>query len=283
MNNITNNQNLKQLLGSVAATACITSIITQPAQAFSFQTNFDAALTGAQAAKGDILLQSVEFEGRTFDGITIDNFALVNQANIVSNDLWTRGNAGAASADLGDLATVGLKQEDVDNQGVVAALGNMYLSSIIDTEDKGNFAIDLRFEQAVDNLFFWERGMNSKLDVQALDADGNVIGNLLNLDSNNWNYAGYKLNTKEIKRAQKVGSLGVSLNDLGVVDPITGIRVISRGRKYNGPDWKVIGSAASGNQVQPVPEPGTVISLALLGIPLIASRRQRNASDASHI
>ncbi|NEP01398.1 MAG: PEP-CTERM sorting domain-containing protein [Symploca sp. SIO2E9] len=279
MNNITNNQNFKKLLGSTAVTACLASVMTQPAQAFSFQTNFNAALTGTQAAKGDILLQSVEFEGITFEGTTIDNFALVNQANIIHNDLWTRGNTGAASADLGDLATVGLKQEAINNQDVVAALGNKYLSSIIDTEDKGSFVIDLWFEQAVDNLFFWERGMNSKLDIQALDADGNLIGNLLNLDSNHWDYAGYQLDTQEIGRAQDVGSLGVSLDDLGIVDSITGIRVISRGRKYKGPDWKVIGSAASGNQVQSVPEPGAVTGLALLGVSVIASRRQRNASD----
>lgn len=274
MNHITNNQNLKKLLASAAATACVASVMAQPAQAFSFQTNFDAALTGTQAAKGNILLESVEFKGITVDGITINNFALVNQANIVSNDLWTRDNTGAASTDLGDLATVGLKREAINNQDAVAALGNRYLSSIIDTEDQGNFAIDLSFEQAVDNFFFWERGMNSKLDVQALDADGNLIGNLLNLNSNNWDYAGYKLDTREISRAQKVGSLGVSLNDLGVLDPITGIRVISRGREYKGPDWKVIGSAASGNQAQSVPEPGFIASLAFFGLTLIASRRQ---------
>jgi hypothetical protein len=242
--------------------------VSAPAQAFNFTTNYElnSSLSGNNRWRGDILLESVEF-GNT----TITDFAVVSGANIVFNDLWTGGNTGAASADLGDLATVGLSQEAVDNNGVVAALGNLYLSSIIDTEDSGKFTIDLSFNKAVDNLFFWERGKNSQLDIQALDAGGNLIGNLFSLgNSSTWQNAGYSLDTREISGAQEVGSKGVTLADLGVAGPISRLRVTSQ-RSFNGPDWKVVGSAVS------VPEPATLAGLGLVAGSLAASRRRKVA------
>lgn len=234
------------------------TLIAAPAQAFSFTTNF----TGNDP-KGNIFLDSVALA----DGTVISNFSLVSAANIISNDLWTGGNTGAASADLGDRATVGLKQEAVTNAGVVAALGNLNLNSIIDTEDTGSFVMDVAFSKAVDMLFFWERGMNSRLDIQALDTKGNLIGNLLNLDSRTWQYAGFGIDTREISGTQRVASRGVSLTDLGVSGPISGLRVTSRS-SYNGPDWKVVGSAAS------VPEPTAIAGLGLVAGVLAASRRK---------
>ncbi|WP_044170222.1 exosortase-dependent surface protein XDP2 [Kamptonema formosum] len=240
--------------------------VSSSAQAFDFKTNYQAALPNPDTWKGDILLQSVEI-GNT----AITDFAVVSGANIVWNDLWTGGDTGAASADRGDLATVGLSQEKLDNNGVVAALGNLYLSSIIDTEDSGKSTIDLSFNKAVDKLFFWERGKNSQLDIQALDAGGNLIGNLFSLgNSSSWQNAGYKLDTLEINGAQDVGSKGVTLADLGVSGPISGLRVITKS-SYQGPDWKVVGSAAS------VPEPATLAGLGLVAGSLAASRRRKVA------
>jgi hypothetical protein len=236
-----------------------------PAQAFSFTTNFSG-----NNPKRNILLDSVKLT----DGSVINNFALVNRANIISNDLWTGGNTGAASADMGDQATIGTKQERLDNNGAVAALGNLNLNSIIDTEDSGRSVIDVFFSSAVDNLFFWERGMNSKLDIQALDAKGRVIGNLLTSYSGKWQYAGYGIDTKEISETQRVGSLGISLADLGVANPIFGVRVASRGAAYNGPDWKVAGSATS------VPEPATLAGLGLVAGAIATSRRRRASNPA---
>lgn len=253
------------LVGLVAGSLAFTN----SAAAFNFTTNFttNPSLTGNQRWQGDIYLDSVQY------GSTIVNqFALVNRVNILSNDLWTGGNTGAASADKGDLATVGLSQERLTADGAVAALGNRYLSSIIDTEDSGSFAMNLFFDKAVDNLYFFERGRNSKLDVQALDASGNLIGNLLALDSGknapDWQDAGYQLNTLEIGEFQTVGSRGVSVADLGVTGPISGIRVFSRGSAYQGPDFKVVGSVAS------VPEPGTIVGLGVVTAGFMASRRR---------
>lgn len=230
------------------------------ANAFSFTTNF----TGNNP-KEDIWLDSVTIGDRV-----ISNFALVNSANIVYNDPYTGGNTGAASAERGDKAS-GINVEDPTNGDVVQALGNLNLNNIIDGEDKGKFIIDVTFNGLVDNLLFWERGQNSKLGVQALDAFGNLVGNFLLLDSKTWNYAGFSIDTTEISSAQKVGSLGVSLTDLGVSGPIQSIRLTSE-KSYNGPDFKVVGTAAA------VPEPTTVLGLGLVaGLGFVSRRRRERA------
>ncbi|MBE9177000.1 PEP-CTERM sorting domain-containing protein [Oculatella sp. LEGE 06141] len=232
-----------------------------PAQAFSFTTNFEGS-----SPKGDIFLKSVTLT----DGTVVNNFSLVNAAKIVSNDLWTGGNSGAASADMGDNATVGISKENPTDSDIATALGNLNLNSIIDTEDSGKSIINVFFERAVDTLFFWERGQNSHMDVQAIDKNGNLVGNLLNLYSSNWNYAGYSIDTKEISGAQKVGSLGITLADLGLSDSIAGLQITSK-KTYNGPDWKVVGSASASASV---PEPATLAGLGVVAGLIATSRRK---------
>ena len=259
---------LRQFALSVGLIAGGAIALSAPAaQAFSFQTNYTSTLSGPNASKGDILLDSVTLE----DGKTISDFTLVNSASIVSNDIYTGGNSGAASADIGDLATTGLRQEALTNEGAKAVMNNLNLNNIIDTEDKGNFILDLQFEQAVDNIFLWERGMNSRLDIQALDANGNEIGNLMNLaSSKTWDDAGFDINTAEIGRAQNVGSIGVSLMDLGIEDGyISALRVTSKGKAYNGPDFKVLGSVAE------VPEPSALLGLGAVVAGMLASKRKK--------
>lgn len=261
-------------LTNLVSALTLTSLWAASAQAFSFKTNYNAALTGEDIWKGDIKLESVEFGGKTYK-----NFGLVNQVNILENDVWTKGNEGAASADYGDLATVGLKKEHLAvgvSEAAKTALGNLYLSSIIDTEDSGSFKMDLLFDKAVDNILVWERGQNSNLKIQALNAKGQLIGNELLLGrskaSNNslWTDAGYRLNTREISDAQAVSSLGLSLADLGIQSgSIHGLRVISESN-YNGPDWKVIGTS--------VPEPTTLAGLGVVVTSLLVGRRKSKAS-----
>ncbi|MCT7969046.1 PEP-CTERM sorting domain-containing protein [Laspinema sp. D1] len=236
------------------------------AQAFSFTTNFTEDLIDPDAAKGNIWLNSVEF-----GGTTVSNFSFVDRVNIIENDLWIRGNSGAASADRGDLA-VGLVQELLTDAGALTALGNNNLNNIIDGEDRGAFEMNVWFDKAVDNLFFWERGLNSAMTIQAIDKSGNMIGNLLTIDSRTWDYAEFDLNTMEIGGTQRVGSLGVSLADLGLSSAIAGIQVSAdRTSFFNGPDWKVVGSAAS------VPEPGTVMGLGAIASGMLVSSRRKKA------
>lgn len=250
------------------------ALISFPAHAFSFQTNYTASLSGSNASKGDIFLNSVTLTG----GQVVSNFSLINAVNIVQNDLYTGGNTGAASADIGDLATTGIKQERLTNEGAKAVLNNLNLNNIIDTEDTGKFTLDLHFEKAVDNIFLWERGMNSKLNIQALDASGNAIGNLLKLaNSSTWNYAGFSLDTQEISGAQKVGSIGLSLADFGLTGGSIGsVRVMSE-KSYNGPDFKLVGSAAAEAKV---PEPSTLIGLGAVAVGALVTRRRQQSQNA---
>lgn len=266
-----NIRNLATSVGVVAGSAIALS--SAPAQAFSFQTNYTSALTGDNAAKGNIMLDSVTLGS----GKMISNFTLVNAANILSNDIYTGGNSGAASADIGDLATTGVRLEDATNEAIQAVFNNQNLNNIIDTEDKGTFILDLNFEQAVDNIFIWERGMNSQLDIQALDASGNVIGNQVQLsNSRNWDYAGFDIDTKEIGSAQRVGSIGVSLADLGLTEGsyVNALRVSSNGKDYNGPDFKVMGSVAE------VPEPSALLGLGAVVAGAFATRRRKQSEVA---
>lgn len=265
--------NIRKLAASVGIVASSAiALSAAPAHAFSFQTNYTETLTGDLASKGDIFLNSVTLG----DGSVLNDFTMVTSANILSNDIYTGGNSGAASADIGDLASTGLRQEGLTNEGAKTVLNNLNLNNIIDTEDKGSFILDLNFDQAVDNIFIWERGMNSRLDVQALDASGNLIGNMLNLSSSSqWDYAGFDIDTAEIGRAQKVGSIGVSLADLGLsTQYVSALRVSSEGKAYNGPDFKVMGSVAD---VQEVPEPSSLLGLGAVVAGIAATRRRKQA------
>lgn len=250
------------LLGSLA-------VLGQgPAHAFNFTTNYTRALSGSDMHKGDIILNSVELE----DGTTLSDFTLVTDVLIRHNDEYVDGDTGAASADIGDLATTGIKSEDASASDIVAVLNNQNLNNIVDTEEKGKFEFDLFFENVVDNIFLWERGMNSKLDVQALDKQGNVVGNLLELGSSAfWQNAGYRIDTQEITGSQAVSSIGIGLGDLGVDGPIHGLRVTS-GNWYGGPDWKLMGSVAD------VPEPSMLLGFGMVVSGVLLRRRQQDSA-----
>ena len=266
---------LRELAASVSlAAAGVIALSASPAQAFSFATDFTRALSGSDAAKGDVFLNSVILES----GEVISDFTLMNSVRIQSNDAITGGNAGGASADIGDLATIGVSQEELTDAGAAAVLNNLNLNNIIDTEDSGSFVMDLLFAQATDKFLLFERGMNSRLNVQALDADGNTIGNLLELaNSKNWDYAGFDIDTKEIRNAQKVGSIGISLMDLGVdASTVNALRVSSLGSAFNGPDFKLF----SFRSTKRVPEPSMLLGMGVAVVGLLSAGRRRQAKSA---
>lgn len=238
------------------------------AEAFTFTTNFTTSLTGANAPRGDIWLNSVFYDGQTFD-----QFSLVTGANIVDNDLWTGGNSGAASADRGVRTTTGVSAENPTAANVVTNLGNLNLGNIVDGEDQGSYTLDLKFDQAARDVLVWERGMNSRMTLQALDQNNNLIGNQI-ITADLWQYAGFNLGTQEIgSTVQQVGSWGISAADFGLSNGrIYGVRVIADGTIDNGPDFKVVGTKA-------VPEPSLVFGFGALALMGAASRR-RHSNEA---
>lgn len=229
--------------------------VSNSAQAAGFTSN----VSQNTDPTADIFLQSITQNDQTFS-----NFSYVTGVNSFENTEYTGGNSGAASTDYGDNATAPEDRlEDTNSDNIAAFLGNNNLNNIIDGEGR-DFSMDLRFNTLIkkdnsglDNLFFWERGMNSDLTIQAINQEGELIGNVIRLNrkskkGSSQENAGFKINTQEIRGAQKVGSWGVSLDDLGV-NNLRGVR-ISADSSHKGPDFKVIAR-------RKVPEPTTLIGL----------------------
>ncbi|MBD2502558.1 exosortase-dependent surface protein XDP2 [Anabaena azotica] len=251
--------------------------VSHSAQAASFTTNFTP---NPADPKKDIFLESI-----TQNGVRLTNFNYVNGANIVRNKGITNRSFGAASTDRGDEATNpdGLSPKEnlvagnaADGKAVATYLGNNNLNNIIDTEDDGFFTLDLTFTDQIvansngtDSLFFWERGGNADLVVQALDNSGNLIGRSFRITRNRWTSAGFSIDTTETTGAQPVGSYGVSFADLGLNSSsvISGIRLISESN-YRGPDFKVIAASAA------VSEPATILGLGSIAALALVRRRQ---------
>ncbi len=246
------------------------------AQAASFDSNVNQKTD----AKADILLQSITQNGTTFNDFTYvsEVKTLVNTAR--TNDI----NSGAASTDRGDNASSPVTaSEDPDRNELAKFLGNNNLNNIVDTENDGFFTMDLVFKNAIsanpqgtDSLFFWERGMNSDLKIQAFDQAGKLIGNSLKLLREDQTSAGFKIDTTEIDNAQNVGNWGINLQQLGV-SSLSGIRVITEGAAFNGPDFKVIARTGVSKSV---PEPGMLLGLGTLAGAAFLRRRKSNQNSA---
>ncbi|PAX53184.1 exosortase-dependent surface protein XDP2 [Brunnivagina elsteri] len=268
---------LTNLIASISLVIGSVVVASNSAQAASFTSNVNQKTD----AKADILLQSITQNGTTFKDFTYvsEVKALINTARTATN-----ANSGAASTDRGDNATSPVSaSEDPNRDDLEKFLGNNNLNNIVDTEDSGTFKMDLIFKNAIfgnsqgtDSLFFWERGMNSDLLIQGFDQTGKLIGNSLKLLRGEQSSAGFKIDTTEIGSAQDVGNWGVSLQQLGVTS-LSGIRVISEGKAFNGPDFKLI---ARTGESKSVPEPGMVLSVGALAGVAFLRRRQSNQSSA---
>lgn len=257
-----------QLALAAGTALALTAIGASRAEAFTFTTNYtiDGSLTGDDVWRGDLWLKSVAYGGETFN-----QFSLVDWADIVHNDQWTGGNTGAASADTGKFSTTGVIVEDPDDADIVTNLGNLNLSNIVDGEDKGSYTLDLMFDRAARDVLVWERGMNSDLTLQALGKNGSLLGNYFTITRDLWQDAGFRLGTTEIgNNIQNVGSWGISAADFGLGSSlIYGVRVIADGSIDNGPDFKLVGTAA-------VPEPSLIFGFGALALMGLASRRRGN-------
>jgi hypothetical protein len=265
-----------------------------PAQAapglFQFDTTISYPNTGAgsnvncfSTTQCDIALQSVKAldTGKTW---SVDQLLKVTDVALLENS--NDQKIGGVSADRGRLAN-GLVQESLkvettvqkalfntsaDENTIVAALGQskpvFNLNNILDTEDNGQFKMDLLFDkrQSFDSVLLWERGLNSKLRVQAITQ---VAGNQATsfgetVTVSTWRDAGYQVETTEISGAQRVGSQGIHFGS-----SILGVRLFADS-SFNGPDFKIAAVRTK------IPEPGMLVGLgAMAGA--MALRRMRRA------
>lgn len=260
----------KLAVAASVATGAILSL-TGNANAQTFGFAFETEYLLNDAPTGDILLDSVKIG----DDI-IHDFSFVSGVSIVENDPFLGGNSGAASADIGDTATTGVAVEDATENDILTNLSSNNLNNIIDTEDDGNFVIDLTFDTVFDNLLIWERGKNSDLGIQAVDAEGNLIGERRVITRDMWFDTGYAIDTTEIADAQQVGALGINVfEDLGIEDgSVQTIRFFSES-EFNGPDWKFVATDAT----RSVPEPAFILGLSLVGS-IFATQKRNRATQA---
>lgn len=243
--------------------------LTNSANAQTVGFEFETEYLLNDSPTGDILLESVKIGNEI-----VQDFSFVSGVNIVENDPFLGSNTGAASADIGDTATTGVVVEDATASDILTNLSNNNLNNIVDTEDTGSFIIDLTFGKTIDNLLIWERGKNSSLGIQAIDFDGNLIGDRQVITRDMWFKTDFRIDTTEINGSQKVGALGINIaEDLGVDSGNVGtIRFFSESN-FNGPDWKFVGTDST--RSASVPEPAFVLGLGLLGGVFVTQKRKR--------
>jgi len=258
---------VRNLLVSTGLVVSSVIAMSTSAKAATFKTNITS---NSNPPKGNVLLDSI-----TQNGKTVKDFSLVNSAKIIYNTpvIPHDDSSGAASSDRGINAT-GIVANDPTNANIVSSLGNLNLNNIIDTEDPGTFDINVFFDSTIqadtsglDSLYFWERGKNSDLQIQALDASGKTIGKSLTLLRKDQASAGYQIYTTEVGGPQDVGSWGVNLAQLGVTQ-LSGLKLTAN-PSMSGPDFKVIARKTT-------PEPGAMMGLGAVATLAFLRRRQRN-------
>ncbi|AUS99266.1 PEP-CTERM sorting domain-containing protein [Nostoc sp. CENA543] len=262
----------QNIFTSVVLALSASVAMSNSAKAGTFVTNFSPSPVTDPTA--DIILNSIIRN----DGRMISDFQLVTSVNIIKNG----GVSGTVSTDKGDTATSpGFNpNENPSAREIAAYLGNNNLNNIIDSEDKGEFELDVFFDSAVlsdntatDSFFFWERGLNSSIQLQALDERGNLIGNAFTIDKSLWEFAGFQIKTTEITQAQNVGAFGVSFGNLGLTSGtlVSGLKLIAF-NSFNGPDFKLL--AHTSLCCTPIPEPATMMGLGAVAGLMLMCRRQ---------
>lgn len=224
---------------------------------------------------GDVRLDSVDFGGTTYAQPRI---ATVLNANIVLDDgrdaVYGGGNLAAgrgiqAAAD--GWASEGPATVTPTSASLTAALANYNLTSIVVTREAAGTAIlDVTFAQAADTFLFYERGFNSDLQVQALNAGNQVVGTYTILRANYTN-TGIVVTTDNgafLNNGQALGSIGLKTDE--AVRTLRLSSYQSDVLAFNGPDYKILA-------VTPVPEPQSWALLlgGLSGMGWFARRRRQ--------
>ncbi|MEL6462669.1 MAG: exosortase-dependent surface protein XDP2, partial [Cyanobacteria bacterium J06621_15] len=131
-----------KLATSIGLTIGSVLFVSNSAHAASFTSNVTQTSDGS---KGDILLDSIEQNGRT---INQNQFSFVESVNSFSNTEYRGGNTGAASTDKGDLVGGMDTSEDPTKGEIASFLGDNNLNRIIDGEGR-TFSMDLKFDSLI--------------------------------------------------------------------------------------------------------------------------------------
>jgi hypothetical protein len=227
---------------------------------FNFTTQYSQAPTSLPGfdPTRDIQLDSVMFGSHTVNSFThassLESFG--------NNDITTTSedsSLGPFSSDRGDNAS-GINVENPTDSDLLTSLANNNLNNIIDGEDNAAGAgIDVFFNQDINHLFFFERGGNSDLTVTLINPNRSLGASYVLDRNNDFQDAGFSIDTMEISGAQKVVSRG-----LRHTQNIFGVRLTAHAGS-NGPDFKVVGGYVD-DGVRDIPTPSLLLGLSLMAI-----------------
>lgn len=258
-----------------AAAASSAHAVTFTAFSFSSQVSTSGAFSGVNGIYGnaDVRLDGVSFGGNSYGPAALQT---VSSTSIVLDDGLDAVNGGGnlaaghginAAAD--NWAPQGPRTVTPTGADLQAALANTNLTSIVVTRENPSTAIvDVTFAAPQKTFLFYERGANSDLQVQALNASNQVIGTYIILRAN-YDATGIIVSTDNGAfqlAGQALGSLGLQTDEA-----VTRLRLSSYRSdviNFNGPDYKVLAVTA-------VPEPETyALMLSGLGALVLLSRRR---------
>lgn len=267
-NHSSNRMVYPRLLGLAAGLSASVVALATPVQAatfspFNFTTNFTLS-AGPDVEKKSVLLNSV-----TAPSGTVSSFIDIATATITNQTGIANGPGSTEAGDLVALATAELPSNDQ----VKFVLADNDLNTLIDTEDDlGKSVVELILAEAADSFYFWERGQNSDLLVEALSDDGATVLASSKLTATDFGpFAGFSIDTKEIDGAQKVGAIGLKL------DGVTAKRIrLTSDLGDNGPDFNI---KASKGSIAKVSEPFTLAGLVIVGSTLLIKQRRPQAGE----
>jgi hypothetical protein len=271
---------------TLSAFAALVAVAALPAHAVTFSAfSFDSQVSTSGAfggvngiyGNGDVRLDGVSFGGNSYGQSALRT---VSSATIVLDDGLDAVNGGGnlaagyginAAAD--NWAAQGPATVTPTSADLHSALANYNLSSIVVTrENPGAAILDVTFDTPQNTFLFYERGANSDLQVQALNASNQVIGSFTILRAN-YDATGIIISTDNGAfqlAGQALGGIGLQTDEA-----VTRLRLSSYRSdvlNFNGPDYKVLAVSA-------VPEPQTyALMLAGLGaVGFVAARRRSGA------
>jgi hypothetical protein len=316
-------------MGRFIGLLAVCILVAAPLQAglAIFQSMVAAPLPGSNDFDGsdgysdDIILNQLQFQGALFTN-PAGQFRSVQHATVVSGREYANAEYGdhddgadgnphpyvsAGIVNEGETPSDTLRQSTnpaIQDPAIAAAFNGFSLSQGVDGENQ-NYTIDLIFDDGIsdDNsgasdtvpeLIFFERGLNSDIEVQLI-IGGTIDSPILSPLSQSvyepgtgggvYEFAatGYSIDTIEIGGGQELGVAGLDLSDFftGPVQPAYGVRFTSIG---GGADVYGMFLSALNPSTQfepvppgltPVPEPGTyaLVAVGLIALGLIRRRR----------